>query len=111
MALSCHPGYARTSLMANADTAVLRILGGVMNTVSGVLGMSHSLYDGALPAIEAPIADNAQPNMVYSPSGRGEATGDPIAVEIDRTHFKNEDIDKLWDKTQELLKIDVGDYL
>ncbi len=111
IALSCHPGYARTSLMANADTAVLRILGGVMNTVSGVLGMSHSLYDGALPAIEALIADDAQPNMVYSPSAKNELTGDPIAKEIDRTHFKDEDIERLWDKTQELLEINVGDYL
>ena len=82
-----------------------------MNTVSGVLGMSHSLYDGALPAIEALIADNAQPNMVYSPGGRNEATGDPIAIEIDHTHYKDEDIDRLWDKTQELLELNVGDYL
>lgn len=82
-----------------------------MNTVSGVLGMSQSLYDGALPAIEALIADDAQPNMVYSPSRRGEATGDPIAIEIDRTHFKDEDIDRLWDKTQELLELNVSDYL
>ena len=111
MALSCHPGYARTSLMANADTVGMRILGTVMNTVSGALRMSHSLYDGALPAIEALIADDAQPNMVYSPSAKNEMTGDPIAREIDHTHFKDEDIDRLWDKTQELLEMNVGEYL
>lgn len=111
MALSCHPGYARTNLASNMDSAAARILGTLMNTVSGLLGMSQDLYDGALPAIEALIADDAQPNMVYSPSGRGEATGDPIAVEIDRTHFKDEDIDRLWDKSQELLELNVGDYL
>ncbi|MEM7130506.1 MAG: SDR family NAD(P)-dependent oxidoreductase [Chloroflexota bacterium] len=112
MALSCHPGFARTNLMTKPENPLgMRMLGTVMNSVSGLLGLSHDLYDGALPAIEALIADDAQPNMVYSPSGRGEATGAPIAIEIDRTHFKDEDIDKLWDKTQELLKINVGDYL
>ena len=112
MALSCHPGYARTSLQTKAENPLgMRILGTVMNTVSGLLGLSHDLYDGALPAIEALIADDAKPNMVYSPSSRNELTGDPIAIEIDRTHFVDEDIDKLWNKSQELLKINVGDYL
>lgn len=87
------------------------MIGTVMNSVSGLLGLSHSLYDGALPAIEALIADDAQPNVVYSPSAKNEMTGDPIAKEIDHTHYEDEDIDKLWDKTQELLKINVGDYL
>ena len=111
LALSCHPGYARTSLMSNSDSMGLRIVGTAMNTVSGVLGLSQNLYDGALPAVEALIADDAQPNMVYSPSRRGEATGAPVPKEIDRTHFKDEDIDKLWNKTQELLELNVGDYL
>lgn len=112
MALSCHPGYARTSLMTKAENPLaMRILGNVMNTVSGWFGMSQSLYDGALPAIEALIADDAQPNMVYSPSRRGEATGDPVAKDIDRSHFQEEDIDKLWKKTQELVHINASEYL
>ncbi|MBV7328444.1 SDR family NAD(P)-dependent oxidoreductase [Chloroflexi bacterium TSY] len=112
MALSCHPGYARTSLMTKSENSLgIRMIGTVMNSVSGLLGLSHSLYDGALPAIEALIADDAQPNVVYSPSAKNEMTGDPIAKEIDHTHYEDEDIDKLWDKTQELLKINVGDYL
>ena len=81
-----------------------------MNAGSALFGMSHSLYDGALPAIEALIADNALPNMVYSPSAKNEMTGDPIAREIDHTHYEDEDIDKLWDKTQELLEIKVSEY-
>ena len=111
MALSCHPGFARTNLMAQANTFSARVLGKLMNGVSAVFGMSHSLYKGALPAIEALIADDAQPNMVYSPKGRGEATGAPIPVAIDDTHYVDEDIDRLWAKTQELLNIKVDDYL
>ena len=112
MALSCHPGYARTSLMTKPENPLgMRMLGTVMNSVSGWLGFSQDLYDGALPAIEALIADDAQTNMVYSPSAKNELTGDPIAKEIDHTHFKDEDIDRLWDKTQELLEMNVGDYL
>lgn len=111
MALSCHPGWARTNLFGQANTFSAKALGAVMNGVSRVFGMSQSLYDGALPAIEALIADDAQPNVVYSPKGRGEGTGAPIPVEIDHTHYKDEDIDKLWVKTQELLDIKVGDYI
>ena len=111
MALSCHPGFARTNLMAQPGTFSARLLSKVINGVSTVFGMSHSLYDGALPAIEALIADNAQPNMVYSPKSKRELTGAPIPIEIDRTHFEDSDIDKLWDKTQELLGIKVSDYL
>ena len=111
MSLSCHPGWARTNLLGQANTFSAKLLGSVMNGVSAVFGMSHSLYKGALPAIEALIADNAQPNMVYSPSGRNEGTGTPIPIEIDHTHYKDEDIDRLWVKSQELLDIKVGDYL
>lgn len=110
MALSCHPGWARTNLFNQSDSVSMRVIGRIMNGVSGVIGISQSLYDGALPAIEALIADDAQPNMVYSPSKR-ESTGAPIPIEIDRTHFVDEDIDKLWDKTQELLNIDVVKFL
>lgn len=112
MALSCHPGYARTSLMTKPENPFyLRALGTVMNAVSGVLGLSHDLYDGALPAIEALVTDSPEPNKVYSPSGRRESTGAPVAKEIDRTHFKEEDIDKLWVKTQELLDLKVSEFL
>ena len=111
MALSCHPGFARTNLMTKSTNPIgMRILGVVMNNVTRVIGLSQNLYDGALPAIEALIADDAQPNVVYSPKRR-ESTGAPIPIEIDQTHYKDSDIDKLWDKTQELLGIKVSDYL
>ena len=96
--------------MAQSGTFSGRMLKAVMNGVSSALGMSQSLYDGALPAIEALIADDAQPNVVYSPK-RSESTGAPIPIEIDHTHYKDEDIDKLWVKSQELLNIKVNDYL
>lgn len=113
MALACHPGFARTNLLYQQDSfgLFMRIMGRIFSGVSAVLGMSHSLYDGALPAIEALIANDAKPNVVYAPKGRGESTGDPIPYEIDHTHYKDEDINKLWDKTQELLEIKVADYL
>ncbi|BBM88556.1 hypothetical protein COTS27_00237 [Spirochaetota bacterium] len=112
MALSCHPGYARTNLMTNSNNPIVtRILGMLMNTISSVFKMSHSLYDGALPAIEALIADNVQPNMVYSPNSKNEFTGTPIPREIVHTHYEDEDIDKLWIKSQELLNIKVSKYL
>lgn len=112
MALSCHPGFARTSLLTKPENPLwMRMAATVMNAGSGLLGLSQNLYDGALPAIEALIADDAQPNMVYSPGAKNEMTGDPIAIEIDHTHYEDEDIDRLWDKTQELLEINVADYL
>lgn len=107
MALSCHPGWARTNLMNNSDSFMFRMIGKVMNSVSGTIGLSQNLYDGALPAIEALITDSPKLNMVYSPSKR-ESTGAPIPMEIDRTHFVEEDIDKLWVKTQELLNLNVA---
>lgn len=110
MALSCHPGWSRTNLMGQSNTISAKALGAVMNGVSRVFGLSQNLYDGALPAIEALIADDAQPNVVYSPKRR-ESTGAPIPIEIDHTHYKDEDIDKLWIKSQELLDIKVDDYL
>ena len=110
MSLSCHPGWSRTNLFGQADSFSMKLLGMVMNGVSRVLGMSQNLYDGALPAIEALIADSVQTKMIYSPEKR-ESTGAPIPVEIDKTHYKDEDIDKLWNKTQQILKIKVADYL
>lgn len=110
LSLSCHPGWARTNLFDQADSVSMKLIGKVMNGVSGMLGLSQSLYDGALPAIEALIANNAQPNMVYSPKRR-ETTGAPIPVEIDHSHYKDEDVDKLWNKTQEMLGIRVDSYL
>ena len=111
MALSCHPGYSRTNLLTKSSNPIsMRALGTIMNAVSGLLGLSQNLYNGALPAIEALIADNAKPNVVYSPRKR-ESTGTPIPIEIDHTHYKDEDIDKLWIKTQELVGIKVEDYL
>ena len=55
----------------------------------------------------------AAPALVIPNIGgaKNELTGDPIAKEIDHTHFKDEDIDRLWDKTQELLDIKVAGYL
>lgn len=112
MALSCHPGFSRTNLMTNPENFgfIMRVVGRAFSGLSGVLGLSQSLYDGALPAIEALIADDARPNVVYSPKKR-ESTGAPIPIEIDHTHFKDEDIDKLWIKTQDLLGIKVEEYI
>lgn len=110
MALSCHPGWARTNLLGQSNTIPTKVLGAVLNGVSRVFGLSQSLYDGALPAIEALIADDAKPNVVYSPKRR-ESTGAPIPIEIDHTHYKDEDINRLWIKTQELLDLNVSDFL
>ena len=76
-----------------------------------IAGVSHSLYDGALPAVEALITDEPQKDAVYAPSRSNELTGDPKAWPVDRTHFQPEDVDKLWIKTQELLNLKVADYL
>lgn len=111
LSLACHPGFARTNLMAQSNTLPAKIFGKLFNGISAIFGMSHSLYDGALPAVEALITNNAQPNMVYSPNSKSEMTGAPIPREIDHTHYKDEDIDRLWAKSQELLNINVDDYL
>lgn len=113
MSLACHPGWARTNLMAQDGSLYGKILKAVLGGVSILFGKSQDLYHGALPAIEALIADDAKPRVVYSPKDGGsmESKGVPIPREIDHTHYKDEDIDKLWVKTQELLGIDVKDYL
>lgn len=114
MSLACHPGYARSNLMTGDNFGfVMRLVGRIMNGVTALLGTSMNIYDGALPAIEALIADNAQPRKVYSPKkgGNMESHGDPIPREIDHTHYKDEDIDRLWVKSQKLVGINVNDYL
>ena len=78
-----------------------------MNGVSGLFRISDSLYDGALPAIEALIADDAQPYQVYSPDSKREMAGAPIARDIDHTHYEDENIDKLWVKSQKLVGVTV----
>ncbi|MCV6621337.1 MAG: SDR family NAD(P)-dependent oxidoreductase [Cellvibrionaceae bacterium] len=110
---SCHPGNARTSLMYSEDVKLpLRLaFKYIIAPLMAATGFSQSLYDGALPAIEALVADDAVPHVVYSPSSKYENVGPPIAREIDRTHFEEQDIDKLWDKTQEILGLSVSDYL
>ena len=113
MALACHPGFARTNLMYADDIPALVGFGFkyVIGPLSQLFGMSQDLYKGALPAIEALIADDAKPEMVYAPGNKNEMTGNPIAWDIDRTHFEEQDIDRLWDKTQELLKLNVSDHV
>lgn len=110
---ACHPGNARTSLMTkDNNTLPMRLsFKYLISPLMALTGISHSLYDGALPAIEALIAENAQTEMVYSPGSKLEATGDPVPLPIDRTHFEEKDIDALWDKTQQLLNLSVYDYL
>lgn len=108
---TCHPGWARTNLMAQSGTLGSRVFRNIFNGLSYALGMSHSLYDGALPAIEALIVDDVQSDKVYSPSAKSEGTGLPIPRDIDDTHFVEEDIEKLWVKTQQILKIRVSDFL
>jgi NAD(P)-dependent dehydrogenase (short-subunit alcohol dehydrogenase family) len=110
---ACHPGNARTDLMKKDNNPVfIRVMFNYfLAPLMKMTGMSHSLYDGALPAIEALIADNAQTGKVYAPGKKNELTGDPIPWDIDRTHFREEDIDKLWHKTQQILDLSVNDYL
>ncbi len=115
MSLACHPGWARTNLMmqeeTNKDTHAQKVK---MNEEARMRGDNHSLFDGALPAIEALIADDAKSGVVYSPKNDTsipESVGEPIPREIDQSHYKKEDIDKLWIKSQELTKITVSEFL
>lgn len=112
-ALVCHPGFARTNLLNNEEFPSWMVLFAryIFTPLSILFRRSHDLYHGALPAIEALIADEVKPEMVYAPGNRHELTGDPIPWEIDRTHFKEADIDLLWDKSQELLNLNISDYL
>lgn len=110
---ACHPGNARTDLMKKDNTTpfIRFVFGYFLAPLMKVTGMSHSLYDGALPAIEALIADNAQTGKVYAPGNKNELTGDPIPWDIDRSHFVEQDIEKLWLKTQKILQLSFDDYL
>ncbi len=112
-AFACHPGNARTNLMYAEDQkpAMRFMFRWVAAPLMKLTGQSQSLYDGALPAIEALIADDAQPYKVYAPNSKNEFVGDPIPWDIDDTHYKEEDVDRLWDKTQELLDIRVAEYV
>lgn len=112
-ALACHPGNARTELMnKDHNKFALRVaFKYIISPMMKVTGISQSLYDGALPAIETLIADKVETEVVYSPSSKLEATGAPIALPIDTTHFQQSDIDALWLKTQDLLQLSVEDYL
>ncbi len=111
MSLACHPGWARTNLGHSADSAIARFGSRALMRVSGWLRLSHDLYHGALPAVEALIADNVKPDKVYAPGSRFEATGAPVPTEIDDSHFDPDDIDKLWAVTQALIGVDASDYL
>ncbi len=112
MALSCHPGFARTNLNGQEGRSEEIKAGWTKFVEDGrAAGQNHSLYDGALPAIEALVADDAKPKVVYAPDGENELVGNPIPYEIDHTHYQDKDIDKLWVKSQELVNINVEEYL
>lgn len=114
LSLACHPGFARTNLNGQEGrSAESQKNWEKMVEDARKQNANHSLYDGALPAIEALIADDAKAGMVYSPKDGGEmeSVGAPIPREIDHTHYKDDDIDKLWMKSQELTKVNVSEYL
>lgn len=112
-ALACHPGWARTNLMNKEGEPVLLrfVFNYIVTPLSKLFGLSQSLYDGALPAVEALTTDTPEPNKVYAPGNKNESTGTPKTWDIDRTHFKEQDIDLLWNKTQEMLRLSVDEYL
>jgi NAD(P)-dependent dehydrogenase (short-subunit alcohol dehydrogenase family) len=78
---ACHPGYARTDLIANgpgADASMTRF-----SLLLQPL-MSQSAADGALPTLYAATALQAKPAGYYGPAHRFELVGPPCPARIAR---------------------------
>jgi NAD(P)-dependent dehydrogenase (short-subunit alcohol dehydrogenase family) len=97
---ACHPGYARTDLIANGPGT-----GAAWARLSQRwLGpwMSQSAADGALPALYAATAAQAAPGGYYGPRDMFELKGPPVAAVIGRRARDSAVAARLWEVSSQL---------
>lgn len=96
---ACHPGYARTDLIANGpglDGPGMR-LGLLLQPL-----MSQSAADGALPTLFAATSPQAQPAGYYGPAHRFELVGPPRPARIARQAMDGAAAGRLWTVSEAL---------
>jgi NAD(P)-dependent dehydrogenase (short-subunit alcohol dehydrogenase family) len=99
MSNACHPGYARTDLIANGPgrDAPLTRFSVVLQPL-----MSQSAAEGALPTLYAATAPEAQPAGYYGPANRFELVGPPKAARIAKPAKDKAVAGRLWALSEQL---------
>jgi NAD(P)-dependent dehydrogenase (short-subunit alcohol dehydrogenase family) len=97
MSNACHPGYARTDLIANGPGRENMRLGLILQPF-----MSQSAADGALPTLFAATAPDARPAGYYGPAHRFELVGPPRAARIARAAKDTVVGRRLWAVSEDL---------
>jgi NAD(P)-dependent dehydrogenase (short-subunit alcohol dehydrogenase family) len=104
--VAAHPGIARTDLMANGPG--LNGVGGLLFSYVIKPFFSHSAAEGALPAIFAATALEAEDGGYYGPSRRFELVG-PTAIAKVSDRARDLDVARqLWDRAQALTNVSFG---
>jgi NAD(P)-dependent dehydrogenase (short-subunit alcohol dehydrogenase family) len=102
---AAHPGYARTELIANGPGVE-----GLLWHVNRLFRpwVSQSAADGSLPTLHAALSPAAQPGAYYGPDWFYELKGPPKAAFVAK-QARNLDIAKrLWETSEELVRLDFG---
>jgi NAD(P)-dependent dehydrogenase (short-subunit alcohol dehydrogenase family) len=97
MSNACHPGYARTDLIANGP--------GLENMRFGLLlqpFMSQSAADGALPTLYAATSPDATGGGYYGPSRLFELVGPPKPARVASQAKRPATAKRLWTVSEEL---------
>jgi NAD(P)-dependent dehydrogenase (short-subunit alcohol dehydrogenase family) len=100
MSNACHPGYARTDLIANGPGVENMRLGRVLQHF-----MSQSAADGALPTLYAATAPGAKPAGFYGPAHKFELVGPPKAARLARLGKDANVGSALWSVSETLTRV------
>ena len=109
LALACHPGISNTNLF-KAKNIITKILVKIAMPIL-TLFMFQDKYKGALPSVAALLNEDVKGGDFFGPDGKREFKGNARKVEISRTFFKEEDLKKLWSKSEELTGIKLSDFV
>lgn len=104
--IAAHPGIARTDLMANGPG--LSGVGGLLFSRIIEPFFSHSAAEGALPALFAATALEAEDAGYYGPSRRFELVGPLATARVAKRAYDVDVARQLWDRAVALTKVGFG---
>lgn len=99
--LAAHPGVSNTNLMRHIDKR------GIYKMFNWLIKlMVQPAFNGALPGIRAALDEDANSGDYFGPSGLLQFKGKPVLVKPGNRAYNKVDSKKLWEKSEELTKIE-----